>query len=102
MAIEAISLGAHDDAMRRNAVSGRVSELLGWAAMIDPGLRPSAARRDQAMDALAEAADGDGDMLHRAWLAALRALRDGSATRSSVNLLRATADRVRSTGSPVG
>jgi hypothetical protein len=48
------------------------------------------------MGALAEAADGDGDLLHRAWLAALRSLRDGSTTRSSVNLLRSAADSVQS------
>jgi hypothetical protein len=96
MTMEAISHEAQDRAAPRSSTSARVAELLGWASMIDPGLSPSPARREQAMGALAEAADGDGDLLHRAWLAALRSLRDGSTTRSSVNLLRSAADSVQS------
>lgn len=104
MSIEAISNGQDEqvELVPRGMVSPRVSELVAWASMVDPGRAPTAPRHDQALDALAEAADGDGDLVHRAWLLALRALRDGSVTRSSVSLLRATAEKLLSTAHRAG
>jgi hypothetical protein len=83
-----------------HAVPARVAELVAWAAMVDPGPDPSPAQHDRAVGALGEAADGEGELVHRAWLVALRLLRDGGTTRSCVALLRSASERLREAGAP--
>jgi hypothetical protein len=75
-------------------VGPRVAEVVAWAALVDPGPDPSDQQHDRAVAALGEAADWDGELVHRAWLRALRALGEGHITRSSVSLLRAAADQL--------
>ena len=87
------------DVARRDATrlaAPRVAEVLAWASMVDPGPDPSPAQHARAVTAVGEAADGDGELLHRAWLAGLRSLRDGNVTRSCVSLLRAAAEELLS------
>jgi hypothetical protein len=92
------------DASRRDAprLAPRVAEVMAWASMVDPGPHPSNVQHDRAVDAVGEAADGDVELVHRAWLAALRALRDGNVTRSCVALLRAAAEELLETAPPLG
>ena len=82
-------------------VPPRVAEVLAWASMVDPGLDPSPVQFARAVTAVGEAADGDGDLVHRAWLTGLRSLRDGSVTRSCVALVRAAAEELLDTAAPL-
>ena len=84
----------------REAHTLEAEELLRWAAWLDDGGQPGTSR-EQALDALLEAADQDVGTLTAAWVCGLRAQRDGTVTRRAVELLRATIDRVDDDASPI-
>lgn len=65
-----------------------VEEIVRWTAFLDQGGAGSPSRR-QSVAALLEAAEYDEEILHAAWTCSLRALRLGSVTRSSCDLLYA-------------
>src|SRR5262245_49286931 len=62
-------------------------DLFRWARFLDQGQALSVSR-ERAVTALLEAAGADADALYDAYLISVRALGDGVATRSVVELLR--------------
>jgi hypothetical protein len=80
----------------RVAQEPQVEQLLRWASFLDAGGGASATGRVRAAQALGEAADGDAELMHQAWLLGLRRLRGGDATRSSVELMRRALDVMHS------
>jgi hypothetical protein len=77
---------------RRLPAPADAVELVRWACFLDQGDSTSGFH-ESAVDALVEAADGDADLLHAAWTRALRARRDGVATRSAVELVYRALER---------
>jgi hypothetical protein len=67
-------------------------ELFRWACFLDQADTMSAFD-DPAVDALLDAAEGDQDLLHAAWMHALRAQRYGAAKRSTVELVHRALER---------
>jgi hypothetical protein len=72
---------------RASRSPGAAVELVRWARFLDHGDSTSAFDV-RAAAALLEAADADADLLHAAWTRALRAQREGTATRSTVDLVQ--------------
>jgi hypothetical protein len=73
---------------------GQVDELVRWAVFLDPVGSASQRDRERSAHALRDAADGDAECVHLAWLLAIRRLARGEATRGAVDLLRATVELV--------
>ncbi len=71
---------------RASRTPAEAVELVRWARFLDQGDSTSAFN-GSAVDALLEAADGDANLLQSAWTRALRAQREGTATRSTVDLV---------------
>jgi hypothetical protein len=71
----------------------RAEELLGWAVFLD-GDGMSAHGDLREARALAEAADFELDLVHRAWLLGLDQLGEGATTRSVVDLMSSARDVV--------
>jgi hypothetical protein len=80
---------------RRAAGASAAEELLRWAVWLDRGDHVGSGR-DRSLDALVEAAEGNLVLLTTAWRRGLRARREGTARRTTVELLRAAVDRADS------
>ena len=67
-------------------------EIVRWALFLSTASESEKERgvcEDDAVRALTDVADRDEALLHRAWLVALRRLRDGDTTRRAVHLTQA-------------
>ena len=79
-----------------DTAAGEAEQIARWAAYLAVE-RGGETLREEAADALVEAADGNEDQLRAAWLLSVRRLRRGEATRHEVDLTRLAVDRLHDT-----